>query len=161
MIILQIMRNFLTLLILSVLTFLTACQQPPQEQRLTVEYYNSPVNAARNVPYSEAVRAGHTLYLAGKLGMKDGKLAEGGIQGETKQAMENIQAVLSHYGASMDDIVKVTVFLADMGEWGAMNEVYKTFFVDHFPARSAVGVDSLARGARLEIECIAVLPQTK
>ncbi|MEL6696121.1 MAG: Rid family detoxifying hydrolase [Bacteroidota bacterium] len=155
------MRNFLTLLILSVLTFLTACQQPPQEQRLTVEYYNSPVNAARNVPYSEAVKVGQTLYLAGKLGMKDGKLAEGGIQGETKQAMENIQAVLSQYGASMDDIVKVTVFLADMGEWGAMNEVYKTFFVDHFPARSAVGVDSLARGARLEIECIAVLPQTK
>ena len=76
MIILQIMRNFLSLLILSVLTFLTACQQPPQEQRLTVEYYNSPVNAARNVPYSEAVKVGQTLYLAGKLGMKDGKLAQ-------------------------------------------------------------------------------------
>ena len=159
MIILQIMRNSLTLLVLSALVCFTACQQPPKKQRLTVEYYNSPANAARNVPYSEAVKAGQTLYLAGKLGMKDGKLAEGGIQGETQQAMENIQAVLSHYGASMDDIVKVTVFLADMGEWGEMNEVYKTFFVDHFPARSAVGVDSLARGARLEIECIAILPE--
>ncbi|MEL6131837.1 MAG: Rid family detoxifying hydrolase [Bacteroidota bacterium] len=143
------------LLIIGSISFFTACQNRPHTHSVSVTYFS---NAASSAPYSEAVKAGNTLYLAGKLGMKDGQLAEGGIQAETQQTMENIQAVLSSHGASMDDIVKVTVFLADMGEWGQMNEVYRTFFKDHYPARSAVGVDSIARGARLEIECIAVLP---
>lgn len=91
--------------------------------------------------------------------MKPGEgltLAEGGIQGETKQTMENIRTTLEAYGSSMDRVVKCTVFLADMSEWGAMNEVYRTYF-EVPPARSALGASGLALDARVEIECIAVL----
>ena len=111
-------------------------------------------------PFSEAVQVGNTLYLAGKLGMlPDGSgLAPGGIQPETRQAMENIQAVVEAHGGSMDRIAKCTVFLADIAEWAAMNEVYTTYFPEgRRPARSAVGVGGMAREARVEIECIAVL----
>ena len=82
-------------------------------------------------------------------------LAEGGIAGETRQTMENISAVLTQFGSSMDDVVKCTVFMADMAEWGAMNEVYRTYFTNP-PARSALGANGLALNARVEIECIAV-----
>jgi reactive intermediate/imine deaminase len=104
------------------------------------------------------VRVDDTLYLSGNLGNIPGtpELAEGGIQGETRQTMENISAVLQQFGSSMDQVVKCTVFLADMDEWGAMNEVYKTFF-NNPPARSALGASGLALGARVEIECIAVV----
>ena len=102
---------------------------------------------------------GNTLYLAGKLGNLPGsmQLAPGGIQGETRQTMEHIKAAVEKYGSSMDRVVKCTVFLADIGEWAAMNEVYKTYFPNNRPARSALGVSGLALGARVEIECIAVL----
>jgi reactive intermediate/imine deaminase len=83
-------------------------------------------------------------------------LATGGIQAETRQTLENIKAALQPLGATMDDVVKCTVFLADMAEWPAMNEVYVTFFPTNKPARSAVAVSGLARNARVEIECIAV-----
>ncbi len=137
-----------------------ACETTAQEPGSAVEYISSPEVAKRNLPFSEVVKAGNTLYLAGKLGRvpETGKLAEGGIQGETRQALENIKAVLESQGATMDNIVKVTVFLADIEEWGAMNEVYKTYFNKHFPARSAVGAIGLGGGARVEIECIAVIP---
>lgn len=112
-----------------------------------------------SLPFSDAVQVGNLLFLAGKLGNIAGSrdLAEGGIQGETRQAMEHIKAAAERYGASMDNIVKCTVFLADMAEWGAMNEVYVTFFPNNKPARSAVGVNGLALNARVEIECIAAL----
>jgi reactive intermediate/imine deaminase len=82
-------------------------------------------------------------------------MAEGGISGETRQTMDNISRVLEEFGSSMDDVVKCSVFLADMSEWGAMNDVYKTYFKNP-PARSALGVSGLALNARVEIECIAV-----
>lgn len=111
------------------------------------------------LPFSDAVRVGNLLFLSGKLGNEPGtrNLASGGIQGETRQTMSNIKATVERYGGSMDRVVKCTVFLADMSEWAAMNEVYVTFFPTHKPARSAVGVNGLALGARVEIECIAAL----
>lgn len=123
----------------------------------TAPVFHPPAGRA-DAPYSESVRVGNTLYLAGKLGMKEGALAPGGIQPETRAAMEAIQTVIERHGGSMDNVVKCTVFLADIAEWAAMNEVYTQFFPPgRRPARSAVGVGSLARDARVEIECIAVL----
>ncbi len=123
-----------------------------------VAYLNMPGMEGRDLPFSSAVKVDNTLYLSGKLGNIPGTtdLAEGGIQGETRQTMENISAVLEQFGSSTDNVVKCTVFLADMAEWGAMNEVYKTFFKNS-PARSALGASGLALGARVEIECIAVV----
>ena len=110
-------------------------------------------------PFSAAVIANGMIYLSGQVGADStGKLPAGGIGPETKQAMENIKALLAQQGATMEDVVKCTVFLADMQEWGAMNEVYVTFFPTHRPARSAFGANGLALGARVEIECLAKQP---
>jgi len=122
-----------------------------------VTYLQMPGMAERNLPFSSAVRVGRTLYLSGNIGNVPGTLdlAEGGIAGETRQTMENISAVLAEFGSSMDEVVKCTVFLADMAEWSAMNEVYRTYFTT-LPARSALGASGLALDARVEIDCIAV-----
>ncbi len=112
---------------------------------------------AATSPLSSIVEVGNTIYLAGMLGTgADGQLAAGGIEPETKQSMENIRAALARVNATMDDIVKCTVFLADMAERDRMNAVYVTYFPTHKPARSAVGVNGLARNARVEVECLAV-----
>ena len=126
------------------------------EQGSEVSYLNMPGMAELNLPFSSAVRVGNTLYLSGNLGNIPGsiELAQGGIAGETRQTMDNISRVLQQFDASMDDVVKCTVFLADMAEWGAMNEVYRTYFKNP-PARSAIGASGLALNARVEIECIA------
>ena len=123
-----------------------------------VSYLNMPGMEDRNLPFSSAVRVDNILYLSGNLGNIPGTmdLAEGGIQGETRQTMDNMSAVLEQFGTTMDNVVKCTVFLADMAEWGAMNEVYRTYF-ENPPARSALGASGLALGARVEIECIAVV----
>jgi reactive intermediate/imine deaminase len=99
------------------------------------------------------------LYLSGKLGTDgDSGLVTGGIKAETKQAMENIRRVLERNGSSFDQVVKCTVMLADMSDRGAMSEVYVTYFPkDRLPARSAFGVNGLALGARVEIECLATV----
>ena len=109
-------------------------------------------------PFSPAVHANGFVYLSGQVGTDaSGKLVAGGITAETRQVMENIRGVVQANGSSMDRVIKCTVFLADMSEWGAMNEVYVTFFAaDKRPARSAMGASGLALGARVEIECIAV-----
>jgi reactive intermediate/imine deaminase len=122
-----------------------------------VEYLQAPGTEDLNLPFSSAVRVGNTLYLSGSIGIIPGTmdLAEGGIQGETRQTLDNISRTLETFGSSMDKVVKCTVFLADMGEWGAMNEVYRTYF-ENPPARSALGASGLALDARVEIECIAV-----
>ena len=83
------------------------------------------------------------------------KLAPGGMAGEAKLVMDNIQTALQAHGLSMADVVKCTVMLADMSEWGAFNDVYKTYFSGNFPARSAFGSNGLAFNARVEVECIA------
>ena len=109
------------------------------------------------VPLSEAVRVGGTLYLSGQIGIQPGtlKLVPGGIKEESRQAMTNIRTSLEAHGYSMSDVVKCTVMLADISKWGDFNEVYKTFFSGHFPARSALGTSGLALGAQVEVECMA------
>jgi reactive intermediate/imine deaminase len=122
-----------------------------------VEHYAS--NPELQLPFSDAVRVGDMLYLSGQIGNIPGtaQLAPGGIAGETRQAMENIKASLEKYGSSLDEVVKCTVFLADIGEWAAMNEVYRTYFPTDPPARSALGASGLALNARVEIECLAAM----
>src|SRR5690349_10642058 len=124
------------------------------------KYLASAETKSQNLPFSDAVRVGNILYLAGKIGTMPGTLdlAPGGIEPETKQALENIGRVLSANGSSFSNVVKCTVMMADMKEWPDMNKVYVTFFPkDHLPARSAFGTSGLARNARVEIECIAVV----
>ena len=135
-----------------------AVEHVAEGDRADVSYLLMPGMEGRGLPFSSAVRVDNILYLSGNLGNIPGTLdlAEGGIQGETRQTMENISAVLAQFNSSMDKVVKCTVFLADIAEWGAMNEVYKTFFKNP-PARSALGASGLALGARVEIECIAVV----
>ena len=105
------------------------------------------------------MRVGNGVFLGGQIGTDaaaNGALAAGGIQPETRATLENIKRVLTAIGLSMDDVVKCTVFMADMKEWDAMNEVYRTFFkTDRLPARRAFGTCGLALNARVEIECIA------
>ena len=130
---------------------------PVAAGELEVEHYSS--NPDMQLPFSDAVKVGNMLYLSGKIGNIPGtsELAEGGIQGETRQALENIKASLEKYGSSMDEVVKCTVFLADIDEWGAMNEVYITYFSENPPARSALGASGLALKSRVEIECFAAM----
>lgn len=123
-----------------------------------VEYLNTPEMEAQGFPFSQAVRVDSLLFLSGDIGWDPatGELVEGGIQAETRQTLENIKTTLETFGSSMDQVVKCTVFLADMAEWGAMNEVYKEYLPNR-PARSALGTSGLALDARTEIECIAVV----
>ena len=149
------------LIIPALALLLTGCDTTVHEsadRTAEVEYMKAPGTENLDLPFSSAVRVDNLLFLSGNLGNIPGSmnLAEGGIQGETRQTLENIKASLEHHGSSMEKVVKCTVFLADMSEWAAMNEVYKTYFVNK-PARSALGVNGLALGARTEIECIAVI----
>ena len=111
-------------------------------------------------PFSEAVGYGGVLYLSGDVGTdRSGKLVDGGIGPESRQTMENIKATLGRHGLGMDDIIKCTVFLADISEWPMFNEVYAVYFKQgRYPARSALAASGLALGARVEVECIAALP---
>lgn len=115
-------------------------------------------NEQSNLPFSKVVRVGDMLYLSGELGALPGtmQLVPGGIGPETKQTMESIKATLEANGSDMDHVVRCLVMMADISEWGQMNEVYRTYFKPgHFPARSAMGASGLALGARVEIECTA------
>jgi 2-iminobutanoate/2-iminopropanoate deaminase len=147
------MRQFLPAILL---TALFGCGDTNHDET-AVSYLQMPAMDGLDLPFSSAVRAGNTLYLSGNVGNIPGTfdLAKGGIAGETHQTMENISAVLQEFGSSMDEVVKCTVFLADMSEWSAMNDIYRTYFKNP-PARSALGANGLALGARVELECIAV-----
>jgi 2-iminobutanoate/2-iminopropanoate deaminase len=139
--------------ILCAAALLVACEGQPAP---SPELRFIPVAGNSSLPFSAAVRVGDMLYLSGQIGTDSaGKLVAGGIEPETRQTMENIRAVVEQNGASMDGVVKCLVMLADMGEWGAMNQVYVTYFSRHLPARSAMGASGLALGARVEIECLA------
>jgi len=128
-----------------------------EKTKTEVEYLDLP--APNTYPFSGAVRVGNMLYLSGALGNDPTtkKLVPGGIEAETKQTLENIKATLERNGSDLDHVIKCTVFMADIQEWPKMNEVYKKYFLKHFPARSAVAGSGLALGARVEIECIAVV----
>lgn len=127
------------------------------EESSDVEYLNSGAVLPTGLPFSEAVRAGGMLYLSGMIGVKPRtlELAPGGIEGEARQTMENIRTVLRAHGSAMGRVVKCTVFMADISEWDAFNAVYEQFFEPPYPARSALGADGLALGARVEVECMA------
>ena len=109
-------------------------------------------------PYSQAIQAGDTVYVSGQLPIDPatGQFAEGDIRDLTRQSLLNVQHILESVGLSMAHVVKTTVFLADMNDFAGMNEVYAEFFAAPFPARSAVAVKTLPKGASVEIECVAV-----
>lgn len=144
---------------------LTACGEPGEGAQQAeeaghpkVEYLMANPESGR--PFSDAVRVGGLLILSGQIGVDSvGQVVAGGIGPETRQTMENIKAVLERNGAAMDDIIKCTAMLLDMAEWGAMNEVYRSYFTTHLPARSAFGTSGLALGARIELECWAAVPE--
>jgi len=145
-------------LLIFVCAFLIASCKAGVETGTEVEWLKAPGMEDMDLPFSTAVRVDNLLFLSGALGYdrEKGGLVEGGIQAETRKTLENISQTLETFGSSMDKVVKCTVFLADMSEWGAMNEVYTTFFPNK-PARSALGASGLALNARTEIECIAVV----
>lgn len=109
-------------------------------------------------PYSQAVQVGNMLFASGQLGIDPatGNFVEGAIKEQTAQAFKNVKAILTEAGLDISDVVKTTVFLADMGDFGAMNEVYASQFEGAFPARSAVAVKTLPKNGLVEIEVIAV-----
>ena len=106
-------------------------------------------------PYTPIVRSGEWLVLSGQGGLRDGERVEGGVVAEARQTMENIRALLQSAGASMDDVVKTTVFLVDMGDFAAVNEVYAEAFGDHRPARTCVAAAALPLGMLVEVEAWA------
>ncbi len=108
-------------------------------------------------PYSQGVDTGALVFTSGQLPIDPatGAFPSDDIKEQTRQSLLNVQAVLASAGLTMDNVVKTTVLLADMADFGAMNEVYATFFKDPFPARSAFAVRELPKGARVEIECVA------
>lgn len=124
-----------------------------------VDFINSDQAKAAGYPFSQAVQVDHTLYLSGQIGIDaaTGKLAAGGIAAEARQTMQNIKDLLTEHGHSMADLVKCTVMLADIKEWPAFNTVYREFFDGRYPARSAFAGSGLALGARVEVECIAIV----
>ena len=145
---------------LAVLMAIGSCASPCRQTHPPEIYFlSSPEMEALELPFSEAVRIGSLLYLSGQVGNVPGttELVPGGIAAETTQALENIKAIVERNGSSLDLVVKCTVFLADISEWQKMNEVYRTYFSNAPPARSALAASGLALGARVEIECIAVV----
>lgn len=110
-------------------------------------------------PYSAAVSTGHLVFTAGQLGIDPGtgKLVDGGIQAQTRQALTNLKAVLEAAGSGLGQVIKTTVFLQNIAEFAQMNEVYGTFFTGEYPARSAIQVAALPLGAAVEIEAVALI----
>jgi 2-iminobutanoate/2-iminopropanoate deaminase len=110
-------------------------------------------------PYSQAIRTGDLVFCSGQIGLspETGQLVGEDISKQTEQALKNLQAILEAAGSDLSHVVKVTIFMTDMGNYATINEVYSQFFTDVKPARSAVEVTKLPKGALVEIECIATL----
>jgi len=110
-------------------------------------------------PYSQAVRANGFVFLSGQIALdpRTQQIVEGGVSLQTERVLDNLKAILVAAGSSIDRVVKTTVFLADMNEFGAMNEVYSRYFVDNPPARSTIEASRLPRNVRVEIDLIALL----
>lgn len=122
------------------------------------EAIQSPAAPAAIGPYSQAIQAGNTVYVSGQLPIDPatGAFPGNDIVSQTRQSLTNIKAILEEAGLSMADVTKTTVLLADIAEFGAMNEVYAEFFAAPYPARAAFQVAALPKAARVEIECVAV-----
>ena len=110
-------------------------------------------------PYSQAIQVSNLVYTSGQIPIDPatGAFVEGGIKEQTRQSLSNVQAVLREAGLSMSNVIKTTVFMADMADFAAMNEVYAEFFAGPYPARSAVAVKTLPKGALVEIEVVAAI----
>ena len=108
-------------------------------------------------PYSQAVQVGNLVYTSGQIPVdsETGMIVEGGVKEQTRQSLTNVKAILQEIGLTMSDVVKTTVFMADMGDFADMNSVYSEFFTEPYPARSAVAVKTLPKGALVEIEVVA------
>jgi reactive intermediate/imine deaminase len=125
-------------------------------QRPPVERIGNIILKGKPLPFSNAVRAGDTVYLSGQIGMKPDGTVPAGFEAQARQTMDNIAGVLKSAGLGWGDVVKCTVMLENMADWPAFNPVYASYFPDgKFPARSAFGTDGLALGALLEVECLA------
>jgi 2-iminobutanoate/2-iminopropanoate deaminase len=125
-----------------------------------LDYYNQGNPASR--PFSLAVRAGDYVHLAGQMGTDEKGLVPGGFEAQSRKAMDNIAAILKGMHLSMDDLVKCTVMIVDMKKWGDFNKVYTGYFKPgRLPARSAFGVNALALGGEIEVECLAYAPVVK
>src|SRR5215212_3556700 len=143
--------------IIAIATGVLVMTSPADAQtRPAVEHFGRPVLNGQPLPFSDAVRVGDTLYLSGQLGIgADGKLPDG-IEAQTRQALDNVGAILKRAGLSHSDVFHCTAMLADMKDWPAMNTVYVTYFPEgKRPARSAFGTNGLALGALIELECQA------
>ncbi len=134
----------------------SAASQTPSAPADSVEYLNSDA-APPGLPFSEAVRVGDLVLLSGQIGTRNGEMAvvPGGLEPEARQTMDNIRGVLERNGLGMQHVIKCTVMLADMSEWPAFNAIYREYFTAPYPARSALGANGLALGARVEVECMA------
>lgn len=142
---------------LCLLVILAALPAGLATRAAAAEYLTSEQTVSLGLPFSDAVRAGGLLILSGQIGNLPGsmQLAPGGIRAEARQALENVKRILEANGSGMDRVVKCTVMMADIAEWGTFNEVYVTYFPGHKPARSAFAASGLAAGARVELECWA------
>ena len=143
---------------------LAACETdddtPALQPAISAEFHSSDLTGGLGLPFSESAQVGNLLFLSGMIGTRPGtlELVPGGLEPESRQALENIRHMLEAAGGSIRDVVKCTVMLDDMSQWPAFNQIYVDFFGDHRPARSAFGSDGLALGAAVEVECIAMLP---
>lgn len=126
------------------------------ESKSIVKHHKSHEKSRQNVPFSDAVQVDNLYFLTGQIGKNHstGKIVEGGIEAETKQTLQNIEAVLKHHNLTLNDVVKCTVILADIDDFSKMNTIYRTFFVDNLPARTTFGANLVA-GAKIEIEVVA------
>ena len=111
-------------------------------------------------PYSQAVEANGFVFASVQLGINPatGEFVEGDVQAQTRQALTNARAIMNEAGLDLNNVIKTTVFLSDMANFAAMNEIYAEFFSEPYPARSAVAVKTLPKNALVEVECIAVRP---
>lgn len=126
---------------------------------MTRTIVSTPAAPAAIGPYSQAIRAGQTVYLSGQIALDpaSGQLVEGGFDAQVERAFRNLKAVAEAAGGSLGEVVKLTLFLTDLGQFPRANDIMQTFFQAPFPARSTVGVSSLPRGAQFEVEAVMVL----
>jgi reactive intermediate/imine deaminase len=150
-------------LVFALLAFLCGCRTaaPPVDAVGGAPEFLVPADPAmQSLPFSEAVRVGDVLYLSGQIGLAPGSLdlVPGGIEAEAAQTLDHVRAIVERHGATMEDVFKCTVFLADIAEWPVFNDVYREYFSPPYPARSALAASGLALGARVEVECLAYVP---
>lgn len=145
-------------LLIAVMIFIGGCQPTTETAVGKISFLHMPGTENIGLPFSSAVQVDNMLYLSGVIGFDEdsGGVIAGGIKAEARASMEIIKAELAAFGSSMDRIVKCTVFLVDENDRDAFNEIYMSYF-DTLPARSGVTVKGLALGARVEIECMAVI----